>query len=147
VIQLATITLAIVAGILTTLQAPTNAILARAFGSPFSAALVSFLVGTLALLLFWLLLVPRPEPTELRTLPWYAWLGGLYGAFFVSVAAFATPRVGVAVFVTAAIAGQLAIAVLLDHVGALGLQRQPATFVRIIGVLMVLGGVLLVRRS
>jgi transporter family-2 protein len=77
--------------------------------------------------------------------PWYAWLGGLYGAFFVGVAAFAAPRIGVGVLLTAAVAGQLAAAVVLDHYGLLGLARHPISVTRVAGVLLVFAGAWLVR--
>ena len=80
-------------------------------------------------------------------MPWYAWLGGFYGAFFVAVAAFAAPRLGVGVLLTAAIAGQLLGAIVLDHFGLLGLARNPITVTRVAGIGLVLLGVLLVRRS
>ena len=134
------------AGALTALQAPTNAMLARAADSPVSAALISFLVGTLALAAIVLAFAPRPDPAALRALPWYAWLGGLYGAVFVSVAAFGAPRIGVGLLLTLLIAGQLAAAVLLDHFGAMGLPRQPIGLSRIAGLLLIVAGVVLIRK-
>jgi transporter family-2 protein len=82
----------------------------------------------------------------MRSLPWYAWTGGLYGAFFVATAAWAAPRLGVTLFLTAAIAGQLALALLLDRIGAFGLARVEIGPVRLLGVALVLAGVVLVRR-
>ncbi len=146
-IALLTIALAVVAGALIAIQAPTNAMLSRPLDSPISAAFVSFVVGTVALGLLAFLLPSRPDAAGVRALPWYIWLGGLYGAFFVAVAAFGAPRVGVAVLLTAAIAGQLVAAMLLDHYGLLGLPRQPIGVERILGLALVLGGVILVRRG
>ena len=83
---------------------------------------------------------------EVRALPWYAWIGGLYGAVFVAMAAWAAPRLGVTLFLTAAIAGQLAMALLLDRLGAFGLPRTDLSPLRLLGVALVLAGVLLVRR-
>ena len=80
-------------------------------------------------------------------MPWYAWLGGFYGAFFVAVAAFAAPRVGVGVLLTAAVAGQLAAALVLDHFGLLGLDRHPVTLTRAAGFVLVLVGAVLVGRA
>lgn len=137
---------AIMSGALSGLQAPTNALLARAVNSAVNAALVSFAVGTTALLLLALGLGVRPDLSAVRALPWYVWLGGLYGAFFVTAAAFAAPRMGVAYFIAVLIGGQLLVALLLDHFGALGLARQAATPTRILGAALVLSGVLLVRR-
>jgi bacterial/archaeal transporter family-2 protein len=50
--------------------------------------------------------------------------------------------------VTAAtIAGQLAASVAVDHFGLLGVERQPVTALRIVGVALLAGGVFLVVRD
>ena len=139
--------LAVFAGVLMAIQAPTNAILGKASGSPVVAAFLSFLVGTVALGAAVAGGSGRLLAPALANVPWYAWLGGLYGAFFVAVAAFAAPRVGVGPLLTAAIAGQLIGAVILDHYGLLGLARQPASIGKIAGVALVLLGAWLVRRG
>ena len=61
-------------------------------------------------------------------------------------AAFAMPRIGAGVFVAIFVAGQLAAAILLDRLGAFGLDEQPITASKMAGMLLILGGVLLVRR-
>jgi transporter family-2 protein len=139
--------LALIGGVVMAVQAPTNAMLARASGSPVLAALISFAVGTVALVaLLFVTGAPRGLPAA-RSLPWYAWAGGVYGAFFVAVAAFVTPRIGVGALLTAAVAGQLAAALLLDHFGLLGIEPRPATLARILGLLLVFAGAMLVRRG
>lgn len=142
-----TMILVLLAGGLIALQAPTNAILARAGGSPVLAALISFVVGTLALLVVWGATGRRSGATALAQVPWYGWAGGLYGATFVAIAAYAAPRIGLASLITIGIAGQIAMALLLDHLGGLGLPRAPINIGRVAGALMVVGGVVLVRRS
>lgn len=82
----------------------------------------------------------------MRGLPWYAWTGGLYGAIFVATAAWAAPRLGVTVFLTLAIAGQLAAALCLDATGAFGLAKAGIAPERLLGVALVLAGAVLVRR-
>jgi transporter family-2 protein len=99
-----------------------------------------------ALALVALALGVRPNLVVTRALPAYAWAGGLYGAFFVAAAAFAAPRTGLTLFFALLIAGQLGMALLLDHLGTFGLERQPISPIRLIGVLVILGGVVLVRR-
>ena len=128
------------------IQAPTNALLAKAVGSPVNAALISFIIGALALLGAALLLGGRPSLSAARALPFYAWAGGLYGAVFIAVAAFAAPRMGVTFFLTVAIAGQLLTALLLDRFGAFGLERVELSPTRLAGIALVLGGVLLVSK-
>jgi len=141
------ILLVFVAGAMVAIQAPTNAILAKAGGSPILAALISFMVGTVALFATWILTPNRPGTAAFAGLPWYAWIGGLYGAVFVAVAAYAAPKIGVASLITIGIAGQIAMALWLDHVGAMGLTREPINSGRLIGALLVVAGVVLVRRS
>lgn len=137
----------ILAGGATALQAPTNAKLATAVGSPVNAAFVSFAVGTIALAVAAAFLHTRPDMTAAKALPAYAWFGGLYGACFVVAAAWGVPRLGAAMTITLMVAGQLALSLLLDHFGALGVPRQPLNLGRIAGVALVFAGVLLVRRS
>jgi transporter family-2 protein len=139
--------LVLFAGGMIALQAPTNSMLARAGGSPVLAALISFAVGTLALLIVWLVGSKRPDFTAFAGLPRYAWFGGLYGAIYVGVAAYAAPKIGLASLITIGIAGQIAVALFLDHVGALGLPRDPISLARLGGALLVVIGVVLVRRS
>lgn len=139
--------LAVIGGALLAIQAPTNAILGKASGSPIVAAFISFLIGTVALGAAIGATSGKLFAPGLKSVPWYAWLGGFYGAFFVAVAAFGAPRVGIGVLLTAAIAGQLAAALVLDHYGLLGLERHPVTMARAIGFALVLAGAALVRRS
>ena len=142
---LVSLILAVIGGVLLAVQAPTNAILGKATGSPIVAAFISFLIGTLALGGAVAATSGRLFAPELKQVPWYAWLGGFYGAFFVVVMAFGAPRVGVAVLLTAGIAGQLAAALVLDHYGLLGLSQHAVTPLRIFGVALVLAGAVVVR--
>jgi transporter family-2 protein len=139
--------LAIIAGVLIAVQAPTNALLGKASGSPIVAAFISFIVGSLALGVIVAATQGKLFSPSLKQVPWYAWIGGFYGAFFVAVAAFAAPRVGIGVLLTAAVAGQLAAALVLDHYGLLGLAKHPVTITRAAGFLLVVVGAVLVRRS
>jgi transporter family-2 protein len=134
------------AGAFMALQAPTNATLAQAVRSPVNAALVSFLVGSVALLVAAAALQTRPDPAAVRALPWWAWLGGAYGAVVVAAAAFATPKIGVTTTITLLVAGQFFVAVALDHFGAFGLAPRPVSLARIAGLALIGAGVFLVRR-
>lgn len=137
----------ILAGGATALQAPTNARLMTAVGSPINAAFVSFAVGTAVLGMLALMFQTRPDMAAARGLPWYAWIGGVYGVIFVIAATWAVPRMGVATTITLMVAGQLMVSLLLDHFGALGVPRQPISWGRVGGVALVIAGVLLARRG
>ena len=136
----------VMGGALTALQGPTNARLAGALNSPINAALVSFLVGTVALVMVAGVLQARPDIAAARALPWHSWIGGLYGAVFVTAAAFATPRLGVAATIVLMVAGQMALSLVLDHFGFMGVPKQPIDWGRLAGVGLIVCGVLLIRR-
>lgn len=137
---------ALVAGIGVAVQSPSNAALARSTGSVWLAALWSFAIGTATLLAIWAV-ADRTPIASVRAAPWWTWLGGFYGAWFVAAFAFATPRLGLAVALTVAVAAQLAAALVIDHFGLLGLARAPVSAGRVAGLLLVLAGVVLVRRG
>src|SRR5215203_2535805 len=102
--------LVLTAGGLIALQAPTDALLSKAGGSPVLAALISFVVGTVALFVAWLASANRPGTAGFARVPWYGWIGGLYGATFVALAAYAAPKIGLGSLITIGIAGQIAMA-------------------------------------
>ena len=136
----------VLGGAATALQAPTNARMMGAVGSPVNAAFVSFAVGTAALGILAVVLQVRPDIAASRALPWYAWVGGLYGAIFVVAAAWGVPRLGVATTILLMVAGQLLLSVVLDHFGAMGMPKQPISLGRVAGIGLVIAGVLMVRK-
>ena len=69
------------------------------------------------------------------------------GTLLGKTAACARRLRGVGPLLTAAIAGQLIGAVMLDHYGLIGLARQPLSVEKIAGVVLVLVGAALVRRG
>ena len=139
--------LIILAGGATALQAPTNARLMGAVGSPVNAAFISFAVGTLALGLAAAAMQVRPDTAAMKGLPAWAWVGGLYGCVFVIAAAWSVPRYGAAMTITLMVAGQLVVSLMLDQTGAFGVPRQPLNFNKVAGVLLVFAGVVLARRG
>ena len=138
--------LVLVAGMMVAAQAGVNARLARHLGDPVMAAFVSFAVGTAALAL--VLTLRRPAPPEaaaLAAVPAWAWMGGLLGAFFVTVAVLAAPRVGAISLVALVVCGQFLASLLLDHFGLLGFPERALTLGRVAGVGLLVAGALLVR--
>jgi bacterial/archaeal transporter family-2 protein len=138
--------LAAVAGCFVGLQAPINARLGRQVGS-LQAATVSFLVGTLVLVL-----VASVSSRGLGTItsagraPWWALVGGILGAVYVTVALVTVRTLGVSGLTAIVVSGQLAIAVLVDRFGLLGIAKQPIGASRVAGLVFLLVGVLLVVR-
>lgn len=136
-----------VAGACLPLQAGINGQLAKQVSSVLAASLISFAVGTTALLL--LVLAQREVPSlgALKGLTWWHWCGGMLGVMFIATAAFAGPRVGAVLFMALVIAGQLTMAVTLDHFGWAGFKEAPISVGKIGGLLLIVAGIWLIRRG
>jgi transporter family-2 protein len=138
--------LAILTGVALPVQAGINTQLRGAVGHPVLAATVSFMIGTVALAAYSVAArVPLAPGLWGRTY-WWHWTGGLMGAFFVASAIVLAPRLGAATLVGAVVAGQMAASLLLDHFGLIGYPRHPMDLWRLVGVLLVMGGVFLIQR-
>ena len=135
------------AGACLPLQAGINGQLAKQVSSTLSAALISFLVGSLALLLMVLAQREAPSFAALKGLTWWHWSGGLLGAFFIFVAAFAGPRIGALLLMALVLAGQLGMALTLDHFGWAGFREAPISLGKIAGLLLIVAGIWLIRRG
>jgi transporter family-2 protein len=134
------------AGVFVGLQAPINARLGREVGS-FQAATVSFLVGTVALVVAASLSSGGLSNVgHVSRAPWWALIGGLLGAFYVTVALVTVRTLGVSALTAIVVTGQLTIAVVIDRFGWLGIARQQIGWSRIVGLALLLAGVVLVVR-
>ena len=146
--QIGLVLLLVLAGSGLTLQAAVNARLREAVGSPVLSALISFLVGAVPLALAASAgMLGRGRLTGLAGNPWWMWIGGLFGAFYVTLSVVGVPRVGAAVVIACAVGGQLAAALVLDSFGWLGVPRAPINIWRVLGVVLVFAGVLLVQHK
>jgi transporter family-2 protein len=122
-----------------------NAELADWIGSPVRAALVSFAVGTLALLALTIAFFRGWPSDRVVDAPWWVWLGGLLGAFYVAGSIVTAPRLGAVTFVAVILAGQALASVLVDHFGWVGFDEQPLSLGRVAGLALLAVGVALVR--
>ncbi|MAK61694.1 MAG: hypothetical protein CMK09_12000 [Ponticaulis sp.] len=139
--------LGMMCGTLIAAQGAINGKLSATIGGPLQAAVISFSVGLTALILANLVMGNRFALTHtVSSLPWWGWVGGLFGAIMVASSAMAVPRIGVAAWVVAVIAGQLIAAVIYDQLGAFGQDVRPITPLRLLGVGFLVLGVYLVRR-
>ena len=139
--------IALAAGAMMPTQAATNNKMATVIESPILAALISFVVGTLALLAYALLSGESlASLAAAKNAPPIAWIGGLLGAFFVASAVILVPRLGVAMTFSVLIAGQMIITLIIDHFGLLGVPVKEVSLARIGGILLITAGVVLIRR-
>lgn len=139
------IAIGLLAGAALSIQAGANSVMAGAAGGALTGTLISFAVGGAALAAMLAAgLSPWPSRASLAA-PWWAWLGGLYGVTYVASSAFVAPSLGAASFAGLVVAGQMIMAVLLDHYGAGGFAEHAVTPLRLLGIALVITGVVTIR--
>lgn len=138
---------AMLAGACAPTQAGINAQLSVFTEDPILAAMISFAVGTVGLLATAVVVrVPIPAIDAMVRLPWWMWCGGLLGAFLVLVTIVLVPKLGAATLMAFFVAGQMIASLMLDHYGLLGYPLHAISFWRVIGILLVICGVVLIKR-
>jgi bacterial/archaeal transporter family-2 protein len=138
----------VAAGGLAAAQAPANNVLSDRVGT-WGAVSVNFIVGTILVLTVTFAFAGGFSGQEgARTPAWYYWiLGGVAGAAIVVTTLVAVREVGAGGVTVAVIAGQLALSVLLDRLGVLGLEERAVTWEKLLGIALLIAGTLLVVRE
>ena len=93
------ILLAFVAGAILPMQGAVNALLRADLGAPLAVGAVSFVVATVGTVSVFLVAaiateMPKPEMRALPSMPWWGWLGGFVGAYYVVTVFMAIPEIG-----------------------------------------------------
>jgi transporter family-2 protein len=141
------VVLALVGGAGVVVQVGVNSALRRYSGQAVWATLVSFIVGTSAIAVAFLATRQAwPARAQFAGAPWWIWIGGLFGAAYVFSSIIAGTRLGAAPYLACVIVGQLLASILIDHFGWVGFPLHTASPGRIIGAILLLGGVALVLR-
>ena len=126
---------------------PMNGALRISLTNPWLASLVSFLpiVAVLACLLICL---PRPLPTTagVGTMPWWAPLGGLVGAFAVIAGLLFVNKVGAGPFAGLTITANILMSLVIDKFGWFGMDTHPLSVWRMLGAILMMGGITLIAK-
>jgi transporter family-2 protein len=138
----------VAAGGIVAAQAPANNVISNNVGT-FGAALVSFVVGTMLVLLLTFTVGGGLHGDDGAPAPaWYYWiLGGAGGAAIVVVTLVTVRELGAGGTTAAVIAGQLALSVVLDRAGVLGLDERAVTWEKVLGIALLAAGTVLVVRD
>ena len=144
----AAVLLTAVTGGLIALQAPINSALGKSIGT-FQAAFLSFAIGTTLLAaIAGLSKGGFGQIGEVGSIPgWHYLLGGLLGAAYVTTVLVTVRTLGAGGVTAATIAGQLAMSVIVDHQGWLGVERDPVTAIKLFGIALLGAGTFLIVRD
>lgn len=144
-VSLLLIGLCVLIGAALSTQSGINARLSAGVQAPILAALISFSVGTITLSILALLMGELHLPSSsLSNIPWWAWTGGLLGAFVVAGIIYAAPQVGALALAVGIVFGQVLASLIFDQFGWLGYPQIDISPSRLAGAGMILLGLWLV---
>jgi transporter family-2 protein len=130
------------------MQAILNTRLGRLTGGPLMGSLLSFFVGLVCLLVLNLITsatsIVNLKPAIVT--PWYIWLGGFLGAVYVGYITWINQQQGVALTFSLVVSGQIFCSLLIDHYGLLGSAVRTITLEKIIGAVLIIGGIILIKK-
>ena len=78
--------------------------------------------------------------SNLKTMPFYLFLPGFVGALMILGTTFLIPKIGARKLFIMLISGQIMMAIIISHFGALASPKDPVTLKKMIGVVIMLVG-------
>jgi bacterial/archaeal transporter family-2 protein len=133
--------LALAGGIALGIQAVVNGGLGKKVGT-MEASFISFFIGT-AVLFFLVLFWGKGNLLAINEVPKGQLIGGILGAFYVTVIILVAPKIGVTATLLSVIAGQLFIGSIIDHFGLFGGHQFPLDTKKVIALLLMFGSIYL----
>jgi transporter family-2 protein len=139
--------IAFVCGALLPLQGGINARFGKTIESPVYAALFAFIIGAITVAIYLQFTKETVSWAGLKSAPLIYWLGGgVSGAIFITASMLAIPRIGMALTFGLVVAGKMVVAVLLDHYNVLVAEQHSMNLLRFGGILLIIAGVVIVRK-
>ncbi|RDV32178.1 DMT family transporter [Lysinibacillus capsici] len=138
----------ILAGMLLAIQIAVNGQLGKVLHSSSHAALVSFFVGTITLIIIVGLkdrsYTSIKEPFK-QAAPWWIWIGGILGGSYVLINVFLVNQIGNGQTVVLALFGQITGSLLVQQFGLFNSLKNRIQPLQIIGLMVMIAGVFLIR--
>lgn len=138
----------LIIGALVPMQAILNTRLGKQVGGPLMGSLMSFFIGLLCLFILNIFTnaTAFAELKPSQATPWYIWLGGVLGAIFVAYITWVNQQQGMALTFALVVSGQIFMSLLIDNYGLLGSAVRAITLEKIIGSVLIIAGLILVKK-
>lgn len=131
------------------IQTAINSHLGQSVHSPYFASLISFTVGSLALILLTLIVHRKISISTLHAsngpLKWWHFIGGALGVIFVTTNIILTPHIGVTFTLITVMLGQIIMGMIIDHFGLLGVPPRRLSSQRLIGFVVIIIAIVLIQ--
>jgi len=135
------------AGISVLVQQSLNANLRSELNSAAWSGFMSYFLGVVCMVaLAAVLRDPVPSAATVSRVPLWAWSGGIFGAIFIALSIITIPKLGGAAYIALLVTGQMIAALAVDNYGWLGVPERHIDLPRMLGVALLVGSVVLIRR-
>jgi bacterial/archaeal transporter family-2 protein len=146
-VSAALLILVVIAGILNTIQSGSNATLNKTLHSPMWSVVTVFAVALITSVAAALVHGERfPNIEAITKVPWWAWIGGMFGALYILSMMLAANKMGAAVFMGLTVTLAVITSMVMDHFGFLGFEVHKAGIARVLGGALMVGGVALIAK-
>lgn len=137
--------LTFISGLGLSVQAAANGALGKSIGA-LEGAVVSFIIGTLGLLVF-MIFFGKGSITAAFSVPKWQLLGGVLGAVYIFILIIGLPRIGVGLSLATVVCAQMVMGLLIDHYGWFQSKQVPVTGQRFLGVVILIVALILIYRG
>ena len=145
--QFFAIVFALVAGSANPFQAGTNAELKTQLAQPLWATLWVYATGLLGVLLVQAFVrQPLPSSSQVHSVPWWGWMGGLISIIATFAGLMLAQKLGSGMFTCISITASIVVSIAVDHFGLLGVKQHSASPMRVAGGALMIAGVWMVSR-
>ncbi|MEO8612875.1 MAG: DMT family transporter [Chloroflexota bacterium] len=134
----------LIGGVAVGLQGPMSGTISARLG-PVASSFIIHLGGVIASGVV-LILIGGEKISAWGELPKPFLFAGIFGLILYLTFSYTLPRVGATTAATLLILAQLIVAILIDHMGWLGVPQHPVNVSRVLGILLLLGGAFLASR-
>ncbi len=134
--------IALFMGVIYSIYLPMNSSVSKYLGSPLTATVSFYTVALATSILIFIFFGKFETIYKIKNVPPYLFLTGFISAFIVLGITFLIPKIGVRKLFILSIAGQIIMAIIVSHFGALESPKDPITFRKIIGAILLFSGAL-----
>lgn len=140
--------LGLLAGMFSSSQMAINARLQALTGNVLSATFFNCAMCNITglLIVTVLVLIGREKRLgHVEKKPYWMWTGGVFGVLFILGGIFATRRLGLGQSMTISLIGISIGGILIDQLGLFGASKKPITFLKIMGIIIMIIGAAIIR--
>ncbi len=119
---------------------PMNSAVSKHLGSPITANITFFFVALISSIFIYAFWGDHDTIRNIKQVPSWLYLTGVFSAFMVLGTTFLIPKVGVRQFFILTISGQILMAIIVSHFGLLDTPKDPISIKKAAGATLIVIG-------